>query len=479
MPMKAKKRGKAAAAASTSASVSAAVVENATIPTTTVIVSTVKEEPHLQKAPQDEFTALLPQVPVPVTAVNVNGVVNNGQAQQQKPTAKKSRASAASTSAVATAQNADAVVAHCQAEVVSTSLKALRGKGSSFLRTHASKHGITNASRKLTGQVLNELTEHYTRVHGVEIVADGMITSAPATTTTTVTVTPVAAAPSADDIVARLSNGNAANKVVTLNGGGTQIVQQQQQQPQVVHIQLPQHPLPQQIVLQQPPQQPQPQIQFVSAAPQQQQQQQVTVTTIPTAIAQIQHPLKQEHVQQQQQQQHVIVFPTQPLTPPGTTSVTNTMAGGSVMVVQQQPPQPQHHRQPKASHVNGNNAPASANGGAGCSAALMAKTRNELASCGTSLLRPEAAAHKVHNASRKPKEQVVDELWQHYQTCHAKELSVNGANGHEDPLAINPPASKRARPVKTTIAQVAEAAAIVGQGEGWVGDVVDDEDDKN
>ena len=55
----------------------------------------------------------------------------------------------------------------CSAEVVTTSTKALRLKGSSFLRSHASKHGITNASRKLTAQVLEELTEHYAAVHGV------------------------------------------------------------------------------------------------------------------------------------------------------------------------------------------------------------------------------------------------------------------------------------------------------------------------
>ena len=52
----------------------------------------------------------------------------------------------------------------CSAEVVTNSMRCLRQKGSSFLRTHASKHGITNASRKLTGQVLQELTMHYTQV---------------------------------------------------------------------------------------------------------------------------------------------------------------------------------------------------------------------------------------------------------------------------------------------------------------------------
>ena len=57
-----------------------------------------------------------------------------------------------------------------------------------------------------------------------------------------------------------------------------------------------------------------------------------------------------------------------------------------------------------------------------CRAEILVKTRAELSACGTSMLRPEAAAHKVHNASRKPKDVVVDELWQHYLTCHQSEF---------------------------------------------------------
>ena len=61
-------------------------------------------------------------------------------------------------------------------------------------------------------------------------------------------------------------------------------------------------------------------------------------------------------------------------------------------------------------------------GGGGCTAPILARTRVELNACGTSLLRPEAAAHKVHNASRKPKDKVVEELWQHYARCHQHDL---------------------------------------------------------
>ena len=57
-----------------------------------------------------------------------------------------------------------------------------------------------------------------------------------------------------------------------------------------------------------------------------------------------------------------------------------------------------------------------------CRAEVLVKTREELSACGTSILRPEAAAHKVHNASRKPKGIVVEELWRHYFQCHKNEL---------------------------------------------------------
>jgi hypothetical protein len=69
----------------------------------------------------------------------------------------------------------------------------------------------------------------------------------------------------------------------------------------------------------------------------------------------------------------------------------------------------------------GTTSPTSPGGGI-CQNAILVKTRVALSACGTSLLRPEAAAHKVHNASRKPKDKVVEELWQHYVQCHAKDL---------------------------------------------------------
>ena len=66
-----------------------------------------------------------------------------------------------------------------------------------------------------------------------------------------------------------------------------------------------------------------------------------------------------------------------------------------------------------------------------CTAKILALRRGDLLVFGTSILRPEAALHKVHNSSRKPKHVVIDELWKHYVEFHSKELmdSSNTAPG--------------------------------------------------
>ena len=66
-----------------------------------------------------------------------------------------------------------------------------------------------------------------------------------------------------------------------------------------------------------------------------------------------------------------------------------------------------------------------------CTAKILALRRGDLLVFGTSILRPEAALHKVHNSSRKPKHVVIDELWKHYVDFHSKELmdSSNSAPG--------------------------------------------------
>jgi len=66
------------------------------------------------------------------TAAAVNGGLNGMQQQHSL------------------ASNGNSNSGPCLAEVAADSTRSLRQKGSSFLRTHASKHGITNASRKVS-----------------------------------------------------------------------------------------------------------------------------------------------------------------------------------------------------------------------------------------------------------------------------------------------------------------------------------------
>ena len=58
------------------------------------------------------------------------------------------------------------------APVASSSMKELRLKGSAFIRSHASKHGISNASRKLMSEVLLRVKDHYAHVHRVMMLED-------------------------------------------------------------------------------------------------------------------------------------------------------------------------------------------------------------------------------------------------------------------------------------------------------------------
>ncbi len=243
----------------------------------------------------------------------------------------------------------------CPAEVVSSSIKFLRQKGSSFLRTHASKHGITNASRKLTSQVLAELTQHYIQTHRVDMIFD--------------------------DYAQENSHTAPANTTVT----------RQPFSNDVTNI-LPKHPVP------------------------------------PTQL-QVQHlrqGLKQSDAATVLKKQHNSPPSSHLLSAPG---------------LQPQPPP--------------------------CVAAIIARSRSELAACGTSMLRPEAAAHKVHNASRKNKSRVIEELWLHYVSCHSSELADHPPNKKLRVAESHPP--------KTTIAQVAAVASAVA--EGWVGSVIDEDDD--
>ena len=61
-------------------------------------------------------------------------------------------------------------------------------------------------------------------------------------------------------------------------------------------------------------------------------------------------------------------------------------------------------------------------GGGGCAAPILAKTKAALTIISATLLRTQATSHKIENASRKPKDKVVEELWQHYERFHIHKL---------------------------------------------------------
>ncbi len=223
---------------------------------------------------------------------------------------------------------------------------------------------------------------------------------------------------------------------------------------------------------------------------------------------------------------NTIILPSKPVAPapptPPSTTVVILNSNGAVVGNGTTPAATNGHQPHSAINGNAtttstapttisNNNSSSSNNGSGqaCPSGVIAKTRAELSSCGTSMLRPEAAAHKVHNASRKPKEKVIEELWQHYLACHAAELtSPTSIRSHPKKVAVKTessppqvkqevssatstaaaestitPPKKRPRltppqpPVqRTTIAHVAEVAAAAA--EGWVGKVAEDDDDE-
>ena len=321
--------------------------------------------------------------------------------------------------------------AKCLAPVVTSSLKELRIKGSAFLRTHASKHGITNASRKLTAAVITELTQHYVEAHGVSMDSN--------------------------------DSGHGGGGVGVSGGGGAkeepessaatelcpigvaQILQSMKQARPVHHMQV--QPPPQQLPPP-PPARPQPAHNVPAPAP--------VVPCLPQypvpkqlingqsqmqPTQQAQQQLQQQHLhllqQDQQQQQHhhhqhhqgavtIKKIPTQ------STTIATKLHESQVL--------PEVTVSPVMVAASSSTSPTPALAAGGCAAPILARTRVELNACGTSLLRPEAAAHKVHNASRKPKDKVVEELWQHYVQCHQHDLRSKA------------PLPKRAMPVSSSVA---------------------------
>ena len=60
----------------------------------------------------------------------------------------------------------------CYFPIATLSVRDLRLRGTSFIRSHASKHGLTNASRKQMKEVIELLKSHYEVVHQVSMLED-------------------------------------------------------------------------------------------------------------------------------------------------------------------------------------------------------------------------------------------------------------------------------------------------------------------
>jgi hypothetical protein len=60
----------------------------------------------------------------------------------------------------------------CYVPIATLSIKDLRLRGTSFIRSHASKHGLPNASRKQMKDVIELLKSHYEVVHQVSMLKD-------------------------------------------------------------------------------------------------------------------------------------------------------------------------------------------------------------------------------------------------------------------------------------------------------------------
>ena len=60
----------------------------------------------------------------------------------------------------------------CYFPIATLSIKDLRLRGYSFIRSHASKHGLPNASRKQMKEVIELLKSHYEVVHQVSMLKD-------------------------------------------------------------------------------------------------------------------------------------------------------------------------------------------------------------------------------------------------------------------------------------------------------------------
>jgi len=320
--------------------------------------------------------SMLPTMPVPVETIQSAEITSPTSAQNS------------SNNSVVVGSNP------CAVPIATLSIRDLRLRGSSFIRSHASKHGLPNASRKLMKEVIELLKSHYAVVHQVAMLEDDFGDAAGA-----------GGAPGGGKAPKKKTNSppkmHSGNTTMVasyhMKNSSPTMLPQRAMSLVPFQVQMP----PDQALFSQV-------ASIVDRLPVDRRLH--TMQEVPAMTHMLQHSVMQ---QQQQIQQ-----------------------------------QPQQQTQGDAGHLhNGSNPnPGPGGGGVGspCSARILARTRGELTSFGTSLLRPEAAAHKVHNSSRKPKHVVIDELWRHYMQCHAHELMATTNNDES----------------------------------GCIGNVIDDEDDK-
>jgi len=91
----------------------------------------------------------------------------------------------------------------------------------------------------------------------------------------------------------------------------------------------------------------------------------------------------------------------------------------------------------------------------GCRVPVMARNKEELKKVSTSLLRPHASLHKVLNSSRRNKLDVVEELWDHYEKFHPE--AVQEANS-QVPIANGQIAHGQVADDQTANGQVANVS---------------------
>ena len=313
-------------------------------------------------------------------------------------------------------------------------------KGSAFLRTHASKHGITNASRKLTAAVITELTQHYVEAHGVSMDSHDSGHGGGG----------VGAGEGAKEV----PESSTASDLCPI--GVAQILQSMKQARPAHQMQL--QPPPQQLPPP-PPARPQPTPNVPAPAPAavvpclpQYPVPKQFINGQPQVQQQVQQVHQQAHQHQQQQHLHMLQQVQQQPHHQGAVTIKKIPTPSTTMATKLHESQvlPEVTVSPVMVAASSSTSPSSALAELTpilCTAPILAKTRVELNACGTSLLRPEAAAHKVHNASRKPKDKVVEELWQHYAQCHQHDLRSKA------------PLPKRALPSSVASTPTAAAAA--------------------